>query len=317
MRPSIVEAMNRMVNEHFQSEDFKQLLHDFIREKAEEKSIWSEMTEYCHLMLGGSSPHIEAIAAMTEMLILSLDILDDLQDRDNAAKLWMKCPQEYTLNAVISFIFAATSELGRLMETYPHAHFPHAGRISRLITHSINGQYKDLSRSIVTEQDYIAAVQEKSSSLIRLACYMGYACVDGCDPRTVEKIDELAGYLGVIAQIENDVKDVQRYDVKNDLLQKKRTLPILFLLQHSEEDFPIFKQYYDGHVTEQEFLKKKLECLQYIVDSGCIEYSKIIQSLYVNKAEEVLNSIPAVSPWKEKFRDITLAPFRVENHLLA
>jgi competence protein ComQ len=313
VQPEIVEEMKRIVDEHFQAEDLKALLHEFLMEKVKEKSIWAKITQYCHLMLGGSSPHIQRIAALTELLILALDIIDDLQDRDNFTKPWMKCPQENTLNAIIAFIFASFSELGKLSDGDRRAPVPLSSEISRLIVHSINGQHKDLNQKIVTEEDYIAAVQEKSGSLLRFACYMGYSCIEDCDPKTIEVVDDLAGLIGVIAQIDNDVKDVQRYDVKNDLLQKKRTLPILYLLHHSEEDFPIFKQFYDGVVTEREFLEKKMECLQYIVDSGCIEYSRIIQTLYVNRAEQLLASLPTVLPWKDKFREITLGPFQIEN----
>ena len=313
MESSVVSEMYRLVDEYFYVEDFNRLLKQFIRDKSGEKSVWSDLTLYCHYMLGGSSPYITKVAALTELLILALDITDDLQDRDNVEKSWMRCPQELALNSVISFIFAALGELGKIKEADPSAVLPDAGRIGSYIVKSINGQYKDLNRSIDTEEDYVTAVREKSGSLIQFACYMGYSCLKDCAAQIREQIDEMAGCIGMIAQIDNDVKDVQRYDVKNDLLHKKRTLPILYLLKFSEEDFPLFKQFYEGAVSERDFLDKKREILQYIYDSGCIEYSRVIQLLYANRAEQLLAEIPAVSPWKEKFREITLGPFQTEQ----
>jgi competence protein ComQ len=122
-------------------------------------------------------------------------------------------------------------------------------------------------------------------------------------------IDEMAGWIGVAAQLNNDLKDVLRYDVKNDLLEKKMTLPILFLLQHSEEEFPVLKQYYDGIMDRETFLAHKRQCIQYIVDSGCIEYCLAVQTLFVNRIERMWGEMDALSPWKEAFKEATFASF--------
>jgi competence protein ComQ len=49
--------------------------------------------------------------------------------------------------------------------------------------------------------------------------------------------------------------------------------------------------------------------LQYIQDSGCIEYAKVVQTLCVQKADEIFGTIEALSPWKEKLREITYDAF--------
>lgn len=312
MQPQILAELERMIDEHFHVSELNSQLKTFVHEKADEKSLWSNITIYCHKMLGGNSPHIDKLAAITEMMMLALDIVDDLQDQDNIVKPWMKCEPEYAMNAVLSFIFAALLEMDRWNRQAQSTDKTIVGDVCRYITQAGNGQFIDIHRSIVTEQDYVMAVQQKSGSLIQFACYMGYSCLDDLDPAVAQQMDELAAFIGFINQLENDIRDVQRYDVKNDLLQKKKTLPILYLLQHSDEDFPEFKQYYDGIITQKEFIGKKMECLNYIIDSGCIEYSKIIQTLFVNRAEKIWDSIPAISPWKEKFYDMMLSPFKID-----
>lgn len=313
MQPQVIHELERIVDEHFHVEQLNKQLKTFIQEKVKEQSFWSDITLYCHKMLGGTSPYIDKMAAITELMMLALDIVDDLQDKDNKLKPWMKCPQEYAMNAALAFIFASMIEMDRYSASHKSIDKSVVGDVCRFITNSGNGQFIDIHRSIVTEQDYVQAVQQKSGSLIQFACHMGYSCLEHPQPDVIEKVNELASFIGVINQLENDIRDVQRYDVKNDLLQKKKTLPILFLLQHSDEDFPEFKQYYEGKISKKAFISKKMECLHFIIDSGCIEYSKIIQTLFVNRAEQLLEAIPGISPWKEKFKEITISPFKIKT----
>ncbi|MFC5401635.1 polyprenyl synthetase family protein [Cohnella soli] len=300
MDQAFLSQMLDMADRHFQSRDMKDLMRECINEKAKEQFKWASMTTYVHGMLGGESPAIERAAALTELLMLALDIVDDVQDQDNASMIWMQRPQAYALNAVLSFIAVAMSEWREI------GNADMLGEIGQLLARSIEGQQKDVSGAVVTEADYVEMVRQKSGALIRLAFRMGYSLVDGLERETTQRIDEMAECVGMIAQIGNDVNDVIRYDVKNDLLQKKRTLPILFMLVDSHEEFPPISQYYEGKISEEEFLRSKSECMQYIRDSGCIEYSQVIQRLYTERAEELLQLIPAVSPWKEKLKELTL-----------
>ncbi|WP_409342655.1 polyprenyl synthetase family protein [Paenibacillus sp. MBLB4367] len=304
MKPEVVGIMNLLVDDYVQAEAFRELLKSFIADKAEEQSIWSDITLLAHYMLGGDGQDIDRRSALTEIIVLALDIADDLQDEDNEAKPWMRCPRELALNALLAFNAMASAELGRLQ-----ASGTEAGRVvsevSRMVMRAVNGQYKDLSGAVLTEEDYEAAVREKSGSLVRLACYLGYAGLPVQESAETQ-LNDLADCIGMVAQIENDVKDVQRYDLKNDLLQRKRTLPVLFLLEEPAEEFPFIHRYYAGEMTKEQFLLHKQDCLAYIRDSGCLEYSRVIQSLYADKAEQLLGAISAVSPWKERFAGLTL-----------
>jgi len=300
LNSSVLEQMLGFVDTHFVDEELKEMLKTFIQEKAGENSRWSNITIYAHFMLGGNSPSIERVAALTEMMILSLDIVDDLQDQDNFAKPWMTCPPAYALNAVLSMFAVFMAELGEF------GHPRMQREVGKLLARSIGGQHKDVSQAVVTEADYMDMVQRKSGSLIRLACFMGYSLIDGLDQETTARMDELADCIGAIAQIGNDVKDLLRYDVKNDLLQKKRTLPIIFLLEDSEAEFPPIGQFYEGLITAEQFLQVKQACMQYIRDSGCIEYANAITILITDQAEQLFQSLPGVAPWRDKFKEITL-----------
>ncbi|MDB5054752.1 MAG: Competence protein ComQ [Bacilli bacterium] len=298
MLPEVLMEMNHIVDQYCVEQDLNELIKTFIQVKVDENSVWSEITQYAYLMLGGDLPLIQRVAAMTELIILSFDIIDDLQDKDNPIKPWMACHPKFTLNAIFTFLIAFIGEAGLLSKG-------HLQEIGKLLANSISGQQKDLNESVRTEADYIEMIQQKSGSLVRFACYMGCSLIDDLDKEVIARIDEMANYMGVIAQMENDLQDILRYDEKSDFLQKKRTLPILYLLNDSAEQFPILQQFYTGKISEAEFLLHKEACIQYIHDSGCIEYTQVIQNLFKERVETLYNSLPTVSPWKEKFKLLT------------
>jgi competence protein ComQ len=294
----VQQELELLIDQYVESTELIELFKKFVEQKEREQSIWAELTIYSHRMLGGDSSDIYRAAAITEMLMLLLDIIDDLQDQDNHSMPWMVCPPAYTLNIVLSIFAAVIGELAKLSIN--------SSKASTLLMKSITGQQADISRSVVSEEDYIAMVFNKSGSLLQLACYMGYGIIPDLDGQSEECMNELANIIGMVSQLENDIRDVVRWDMKNDIWQRKHTLPIIYLRSFSQEDFPILNQYYDGTISEQQFLEHKVECLDYIHSSGCLEYSRVIQSLYLNRAKEIVAAMTLINPWKQHFEDITL-----------
>ena len=279
------------------------MLKSFIDDKEKENRTWSKITICTHKMLGGNSPHIHRLAAVTELVILTLDIMDDLQDQDQGSKPWMQCPQAITLNAVMALFMGVVGELGHLQVKDKML-----VEVSKIISRSINGQQKDVTNAISTVDDYLMMTQEKSGSLFRLACFMGYSSLE-CTEETIEQIHQLADCIGLIHQIQNDMRDLTRFDAKNDLIGKKRTLPLLYLLSIEDTAFSQLKAYYEGEITADFLLEKKEDFLQMIQDSGCMEYARIVQSVCIQKAEEIYENLQAISPWKERFKQMTYQDF--------
>ncbi|MBA2943623.1 polyprenyl synthetase family protein [Paenibacillus sp. CGMCC 1.16610] len=307
MKQSVNEHMVRLVDEYIEVKGLNELLKSFIADKEKENGAWAKVTLCTHYMLGGDSPHIDRYAALAELANLILDVVDDLQDQDQEDKPWMKCSQAEALNAVLALIMGFFGELGQL-QIKPEW----LVEVTKIIGRSINGQHKDVVNAAVSVDDYLVMTQEKSGSLFRLACYMGYMTVDS--PReTIERLHELADCFGLIHQIQNDMRDIVRYDVKNDLYGKKRTLPILYLLSVEDEAFTPLKDYYDGKISSDVLLQEKEAFIQMIKDSGCLEYGQVVQSVCVQKAEEIYEKLQGVSPWKERFREVTYGSFVVEE----
>lgn len=305
MREKVWDQADSLIEEYIRPTELKSLVLSYLEDKKREDGYWQQLTVYSHWMAGGGSDSIYRLAAVTELFMLALDIVDDLQDQDNTDKPWMVSPSSYALNAVLGLLNCCYGELGRLKESEPFAIYPLLGEVSRWLAYSIEGQYRDISDAIESEEDYIIMVQHKSGALIRLAMYIGLAA-SPVTPTEQSVLDELASCIGIIAQLENDLRDVSSFDTKSDLIHRKKTLPVLYLLTYSEEDFPLLKQYYDGKASREQFLAHQEECLNFIQGSGCLEYVRVIQSLHIDKAHELFDQLDGISEWKEKLRLMTI-----------
>lgn len=307
MDSNIQGHLYRVVDEYIRSEDLNQLFKSFIASKVKEDRTWGEITLYTHYMFGGTSPDIQRYAALTELIVLISDIIDDIQDQDQEDKPWMQCSQADTLRTIFVMLLGFVGELGQMQINEKVLI-----EMTRIITRSVKGQYKDVMNTVTSADDYLLMTQEKSGSLFRLACYMGHMMLD-CSQETIEHINDFADCIGLVHQIQNDMRDLIRYDRKNDLYKKKRTLPILYLLAIEDEAFLSLQNYYEGKITTEALLRDKEAFIQMIVDSGCLEYSRVVQSVCLQKAEEIYDKLPALPHWKMKLREAAYGAFLDEE----
>jgi competence protein ComQ len=294
MKPEVLHSLNEMVDQYVSEQKLNALLQSYIANKAQERGVWSNLTITIHHMLGGSSPHIHRLAAITELIILASDIVDDLQDQDHLDKPWMTDQPADTLNAVVTMIIVFFGQLSQLVDGNHRAAL---NEVSRILVRSLIGQQKDLSNSVQSVDEYLLMVQEKSGSLIRLAFYMGYADLE-CSEETITQLNDLADCAGLIHQIINDKNDFMMLNVKSDFSLKKRNLPLLYLMLTESE-----------YVMDEIMSMDSADALAYIRDSGCVEYCDVVKSLCLEKAKEVYMELQALSPWKEQFKMLLLGSF--------
>lgn len=103
---------------------------------------------------------------------------------------------------------------------------------------AIEGQHIDLLNKISCEDRYMDMVVLKSGSLTELACLIGTVLAN---PDKATEVQFYGSHIGVIGQIQNDMEGMKRWDGKNDLLNKKWTLPILYLLA-VEQNHPVIEK---------------------------------------------------------------------------
>ncbi|MDV6379198.1 polyprenyl synthetase family protein [Sporosarcina sp. GW1-11] len=119
---------------------------------------------------------------------------------------------------------------------------------------SVNGQYKDLLNMCRNEADYIQMTIEKSGSLVALACVVGSVLATKDYP---VEIETYSTYIGLIGQMTNDLADIKTWNEKNDLLNKKYSLPILYLLNYKDKDLNFIHEYYLDQVEKSEIVKNQ------------------------------------------------------------
>ena len=145
---------------------------------------------------------------------------------------------------------------------------------------SIHGQHKDLLNSCKTESDYIEMSIEKSGSLVALVCVVGAVLATDNDPVMIENY---AKYIGLIGQINNDLEDIKIWNHKNDLLNKKYSLPIIYLMNCEDEKAQMIRDYYQNRVNKEEIIMNQELIHNKFVETGALAYTEVIKKIYQNK----------------------------------
>ena len=90
--------------------------------------------------------------------------------------------------------------------------------------------------------------------------------------------------IGLVGQISNDLKDVTTWNEKNDLLNKKYTLPIIYLLNHPDEELQLIRDYYHDRLSTDEIIQNRELISRKLVETGAITYTEVIKKMHQNRA---------------------------------
>jgi len=298
MVQSAMDLMRTSAAEAFHDEELRSLADQFIVYKQSEGGVFGTIAAIHCKMFGGNDLQASAAAAAVELMILSLDIYDDLQDRDNEQVPWSAISPALALNAAIGLQALAVSVLMEL----PIAMDRKMAAIKALnkgILNATNGQHADLLNETMTEDECLAMIENKSGALVVSACLVGAALMTD---EYVELIESYGRALGVSAQINNDVEGIQRWSTRNDLLARKQTLPIQFVLEQQSEEAAAVRSYYDGIISRDELLADKHGIMDYIQSCGCIEYALVLGRLKQYEVMGALEQLPVEEEWKDQLR---------------
>lgn len=268
-------------NEVLIGDELRDMLKSF---KAEKADVGYSFGKLCVLhyeaFTDNNNEHIYIVAAAIELLILSFDIIDDLQDQD-AKNSWSETP-DLSLNTAIAMLVLASKIIRE-------SSFDHKGLAVQLLEKyallSINGQQLDLLNCCRDEQSYLQMTEQKSGSLTAMSCLIGEVLAKG---EVSTQVEEYSKYIGIIQQIKNDIQDLKKWDSKNDLLNKKYTLPIIFLLSTENSVSNSVKEYYNVDIVT--FLDN-YAIKQELTNSGAIRYALAVKNLYKYKSLHILNDV--------------------------
>lgn len=274
----------------------KEQLHHYISFKSDNGLPFAQLVVSHYQIFGGRSELIYRVAAGIELLILSFDIFDDIEDKDQSPAPWNNEKEDLTIN-----VATALFKLSHVTLDNTLSQFNNGDKAKTYFNHlslsAIDGQHQDLQNLIYNEHDYFNVTMKKSGALVALACTIGAILV--ADNNT-DSISHYGQLLGVTSQIQNDIEDILRLDKKNDLLYKKKTLPILFLLGDKREEFACIQEYYQG-LCNFEYMETILpQLVKDIRTSGAIEYANVHLLLKQEQAIKLIQSMTLEHEIKEK-----------------
>ena len=163
----------------------------------------------------------------------------------------------------------------------------------------------------ITEEVYFDIIRRKTATLIAACCAMGVSSV-GENAETVEKARLFGEKVGVAFQIKDDLFDYGDAEIGKplgiDIKEKKMTLPLIYAL--NQADWSTKRRIINIIKNESENSQKVAEVIEFVKQSGGLEYATKAMKNLVDEAQNILNSFP-----ETKFRNSLagLVQFTIER----
>ncbi len=165
-------------------------------------------------------------------------------------------------------------------------------------------QIEKARRLDIKEDIYYDIIRQKTASLIASACSCGVASVtDNKDQ--IEKMKKCGEQIGMAFQIKDDLFDFGDADIGKprgiDIQEKKMTLPLIYALNNAEKkDKKRIINIVKNHNKDK---KRVTEVVDYVLQSGGIEYATKVMHQYKDSAISILNEFED-SPAKEGLKSM-------------
>lgn len=154
-------------------------------------------------------------------------------------------------------------------------------------------QLEKARRLDIKEDIYYEVIRQKTASLIAAACSAGAASTTK-DEDAIERMRSFGEDIGIAFQIKDDLFDFGTDDVGKplgiDIQEKKLTLPLIHALDQASKKeknhiIRIIKKYSNRP-------EKVKEVIEFVQQSGGLEYAKQAMQRYSEKAFETLYTFP-------------------------
>lgn len=163
----------------------------------------------------------------------------------------------------------------------------------------------------ITEAVYFDIIRQKTATLIASCCGVG-ASSSGASEEVVQRMLQLGEKIGIAFQIKDDLFDYGTAEIGKpvgiDIKEKKMTLPLIYALNKADKSD---KRHIINLVkNESEKPKKVAEVINFVKQSGGIEYTHQVMQGYYQEAEQILADFPD-SVYKTSLQD--LVKFTIER----
>ncbi len=274
--------MIQTITSYVTNTDLKKLLLTFLKNKKD--LSFANLTILHHQSFNGKDEEITLLAAAVELLILSFDMLDDLEDLDNMDEPWMKIEHPIALNAAttlytlskLAVLSLQSSKKLQILEAF-----------LKFSIQAMEGQHADLKNQSLTEEECLEVMKNKSGSLIALASVSGMLLAGVNTP----SVEEYSYQLGIAAQIDNDFRDLFNPH-KNDVSSQKKSLAYLYLQKkYNLHAIEILEGFQSGKPIN-EYFGSALNLKQKLIAAGVAQYLNVMKQIAINKATRLIRQLP-------------------------
>lgn len=178
-----------------------------------------------------------------------------------------------------------------------HKDFDLLAVISRTIREMSEGELLQLEKARkldITEEVYYEIIRQKTATLIAACCEVGVLSNDA-DEVLAKKMQDFGTYTGMAFQIKDDLFDYLSSNmigkpVGIDIKEQKMTLPLIYILKNaSEKDY---KYYFDTIKRYNNQPKRVKELIDFVKQSGGLDYAIGVMKDFQQKAKNILNEFP-------------------------
>lgn len=215
------------------------------------------------------------------------DVMDDAETRRSVSSVNAKWGN-------LRAILAGDYLLGRASEIASDLGTEVASLLARTISALCEGQIRELQANFQidrTAEDYEAAIEGKTASLLATACRIG-AITGGLDRHLVDSLTEFGHSYGMAFQVVDDILDVVATDEQlgkpsgNDILEGNYSLPVIRALRsHVGEDL---RSLLTATITPEQ----RDQALVLIRTSPGVAEALDVARSYADKAAASLSSLP-------------------------
>lgn len=265
-------------------------------------------TGACRGKVEDAFPAAIAIEYLHNFTLIHDDIEDNASIRHGRKTLWEKWGLAQGINAGDALFSIAQLAMLGLEQTCSQSTALQAVReFNRTCLHLTRGQYLDIafeSSRIITEEAYLAMIRGKTAALISLAARLG-GLIAHQEDIISEMLAQFGESLGMAFQIQDDYlgvwgdPQITGKSAASDLITKKKSLPVIFGLQNSEE----FKNIWEIEGISNENIEISVNLL---ISCGAQNYTKTQAEGFTNQAFSILEGLfPQRNPYSNALNDLT------------
>jgi octaprenyl-diphosphate synthase len=160
-------------------------------------------------------------------------------------------------------------------------------------------QMEKARRLDITEEVYYEIIRRKTASLIASCCAVGASSV-GVSQEVIDAMTQFGMKVGIAFQIKDDLFDFGKEEIGKpvgiDIKEKKMTLPLIYALNNAPW---LEKRRIINIIRNQSHIPAKVtEVIQFVHQSGGIEYAKKSMEGFIAEAREILYKFPQ-SPYRD------------------